>query len=283
LNLKSTAFALPLVTMATLASAQNVEYLSYGATYQNFDDFDDFALGGTIDYRNSNFVLNGGIGYIDLDDGGELTTLDFRAGYFVAPNAVLYAGYAYFDNDIDDLDTYNIGGEYAFNQFTVGLNFEDLDISGLDTFSSIYGGYQVSDAFEVGLIVTDEDFDTRTALTADYDLGDTELFAIYETIDSADFFAITGNYDFQNGFRAGGTYSNFDGDADFIAVSGGYEVAEHLWIDLSVGNFDADAGGNADTIGLSISFETGRETLLIDRLDTVRGEAIGAAGPFLSF
>jgi len=286
LNLKSTAIALPLVTMASLASAQNVEYLSYGAAYINSDDADVFGLGGTIDYRNSNFVLNGGVGYADLDglDGNDdVTTLDFRAGYFVTQAAVIYGGYSYTDTDGDDSDAYNIGGEYNFNQFTVGLNFEDIDESGVDTFSTIYAGYQVTNELELGLQVSDQDdLDTVTTLTADYDLGDTELFAVYSDNDSGDFFAINGNYDFQNGFRVGGGYTDLDSDVELISISGGYEIAENLWIDASYGNLDIDGASDEDVFGLAISFETGRETLLVDRLDTVQTEALGVLGSALA-
>jgi len=265
--------------MASLASAQNVEYLSYGASYTNVDDIDVYGLGGTIDYRNSNFVLNGGIGYTDLDNDVDVTTLDFRAGYFVTQAAVIYGGYSHIDLDGFDFDAYNIGGEYNFNQFTVGLNFEDIDDRDLDTFSTIYAGYQVTNELELGLIVSDQDtLDTVTTLTADYDLGDTELFAVYSDSDLGDFFAISGNYDFQNGFRIGGSYNDLDSVSEFISISGGYEVAENLWIDASYGNLDNDGFGDEDVFGLAISFETGRETLLVDRLETVQTEALGILG-----
>jgi len=233
-------------------------------------------------------VLNGGIGYTDLDDDIDVTTLDFRAGYFVTQAAVIYVGYSHIDFDGLDFDGYNIGGEYNFNQFTVGLNFEDLDESGIDTFSTIYAGYQVTNELELGLIISDQDeLDTVTTLTADYDLGDTELFAVYSDSDLGDFFAVSGNYDFQNGFRIGGGYYDVDTEialtsSELISISGGYEVAENLWIDASYGNLDNNGFDDEDVFGLAISFETGRETLLVDRLDTVQTEALGVLGSFFA-
>ena len=277
MTLKSTVFALPLITMASMGAAQNVEYLSYGAGITG-GDADAFSLGGTIDYRNSNFVFNGGVSYVDPDGGDEATTLDFRAGYFITPNAVLYAGFDYDDDDAGSLDSYNIGGEYKFGQFTVGLNFEDTDESGVDTSSAIYGGYQATNELEFGLLVSDQDSDTLTVLSADYDLGDTELFAAYiDDGDDTEIFAFNGNYDFGNGFRAGGGYADIDSAVDAYSISGGYEVAESLWVDLSLSRLDTNGGGDADVIGLAISFETGRETLLINRIETAVAQSLNFA------
>lgn len=279
MNIKSAAIALPLITMGTLASAQNVEYLSYGASIgTGSGNTDLFALGGTIDYRNSDFVLNGNLSYSDLGDSDDVTNLNFRAGYFVTPEAVLYAGFGYLEEDNDDAATYNIGGEYGFSQFTVGLNYADTDESGVDSSATIYAGYQATNELELGLIVSDQDSDTTTALTADYDLGDTELFAIYLDDDDTEIFAFNGNYDFGNGFRAGGGYADLDDGDELYSISGGYEVAESLWIDLSIGRFEESGGSDADIIGLGISFETGRETLLIDRLETVATQSVSLPG-----
>ncbi len=280
---KTTALALPLLAMGSLANAQSVEYLSYGASYTNLDgggtDVDVFGLGASLDYRNNEFVFNGGISYTDLDGSGDLTALNFRLGYFVTRELAVYAGYNYADFNSDDVSTFDIGGEYAFGAYTVGLNYSESDVDGTDSAQSIYGGYQVSEDLELSVFVSDQDNDTLVSLAADYDRGDTELFATYTTVDNVDIFAFNGNYDLNNGFRVGGGYVDLDGDFDLFTVSGGYEVADSLWVDVSFGQLDANTGSDADLIGLAISYETGRETLLVDRIETVRVQSLGVLGP----
>ncbi|WP_296420011.1 hypothetical protein [Pseudooctadecabacter sp.] len=280
------SIALPLIAAGSMASAQEVNYLSYGGSYTNlstdFGDIDLFGIGASIDYSNSGFIFNGSVGYIDLDDESELTRLSFRVGYEITPSIVAYAGADYLDIGFDDVTFYNIGGEYSTGLYTVGLNFEEADFDGADTLTTLYGSYQVSSALEVALAFADDGNDTVTTLGADYDMGDTELAAVYSTADGNDIFAVNGNYDFGNGFRAGGGYVNFDGEIDILQASGGYEVSDSLWVDLSVGQ--ADIGGeDIDLLGLSLTFETGRESLLIDRAQTAQTRALGTLGELAAF
>ena len=286
MTIKTAFTAVPLILVGGIATAQNVEFLSYGAGYTNIssggNNFDILSLGGAIDYTNNGFIINGNIGFADFDGEGELTTLGLRGGYFVTPDAVIYAGIDYLDADGASLEFYNIGAEYSFGQTTVGLNFEKADVSGAEVVTTLYGSYQVSEEFELGLGIIDDTFDTGFVIAADYDLGDTELFASYQTIDGFDVFGVSGNYDLGNGFRLGGNFTDFDGEINSYGVSAGYEVAENMWIDLTAGQIDVTGSGTVDVIGFAFSFETGRETLLIDRANTVQAESLGLLGSLVS-
>ncbi|WP_439142914.1 hypothetical protein [Pseudooctadecabacter sp.] len=227
-------------------------------------------------------MFNGSIGYLDLDGEIDLTQLSMRGGYQITPNIAAYAGVDYLDAGENDITIYNIGAEYSTGVYTVGINFEEADEEGADTFTTIYGSYQVSSDLEVALALTDVDGEAQTTLGALYDQGGTELSAVYTSFDGESIFAINGNYDFGNGFRAGGGYVNFDGEADILEIGGGYEISDDLWVDLSIGQADIGEGSDIDMIGLSLSFETGRETLLIDRATTAQGEAFGVLGEVLN-
>lgn len=287
MTIRSIFAALPILVTGTIASAQSVEFLSYGAGYTNLsvdgEDLSVLSLGGSVDYTNNGFVFNGNLNYVDLDGELDLTFIGARAGYFATPDLALYAGIDYFDADGFDAEAFNLGAEYKFGAATVGLNFTEFNFSGSELITTLYGSYQTTEALELGLSITDDGFDTSVLLAADYDLGETELFAFYETIDGFDVLAVSGNYDFGNKFRAGGSYVNFDSDVSLLAVSGGYEVSDSLWVDLSVGQADAGGSENLDVFGLTLSYETGRETLLIDRAETVQTRALGALGNLFAF
>lgn len=278
---------LPLIAAGSMTAAQEMNYLTYGGSYTNLStgggDIDLLSLGAGIDYTNNGFIFNGGVGYLDLDGEIDLTRLSIRGGYQITPNIAAYAGVDYLDSDGGDLNIYNIGAEYSDGVYTVGINFEEIDEEGADTFTTIYGSYQLSSDLEVALALTDVDGDVQTTLGALYDQGGTELAAVYTTFDGEDIFAINGNYDFGNGFRAGGGYVNLDGEADILEIGGGYEISDDLWVDLSIGQADIGDGGDIDMIGLSLSFETGRETLLVDRAATAQAEAYGALGELVGF
>jgi len=285
LTYKIAATALPLLLAGSFVSAQELNYLSYGGSYTSLDtpvgDVDLFSLGASIDYTNNGFLFNGGVGYIDLDGDVDLTNLNFRAGYFVAPGAIVYAGIDYSDADGESLTAYNIGGEYGFGAFTVGLNFFEADIDDADTFTTLYGSYQATDELEVALFIEDGNDLTTVSVGADFEMEDTDVNAVYSDTEGFGVFAVSGTYDFGNSFRVGGSYANFDGDVNLFTVSGGYEVADRLWVDASFGQIDPDFGGSADTIGLALSYETGRETLLIDRAQTAQTQAFGLIGDVL--
>lgn len=278
MSIQNTLIALPLIVAGTVASAQDVRYLSYGGNYASGDGADLFALGGTVDYTNKGFIFNGGASYIDLE-GDNLTALNFRVGYVIDPKIALYAGLNYADDGTDDLTSYNIGGEFGAGPYTVGLNLSQVDVSGADTDATIYAGYKFSDAHEMSLTVTDVDGETATTLLSDFDLGGTELAALYTHVGDASIFAFDGAYDLNNGFRIGAGYATLDDGTDSVdiySINGGYEASEDMWIDLGY----SDAEGS-DLFSLSVTFETGRETLLVDRAESTAVDALGTLGNVL--
>lgn len=278
MSIQRKLIVLPLIVAGTIASAQDVRYLGYGANYASGDGTDILSLGGTVDYTNNGFIFNGGASYADVE-GDNLTALNFRLGYVIDPKIALYVGANFLGDGDDDISSYNIGGEYGVGPYTVGLNVEQLDESGADASPSLYAGYKFSEAYEVSLVVADAGDETSVTLVSDFDMGATELAALYGDVGDVSFFAFDGAYDLGNRFRIGAGYATFDDGIDSIdlfSVSGGYEASEDLWIDIGY----ADAEGT-DLVSLSITFETGRETLLIDRAETAAVDALGTFGNVL--
>lgn len=273
-------------TAATSASAQSTQYLSYGAEYTNLDvngnEFNVIGLSAGIDYKNSSFIFNGGLSYTDPDLDDQVTDLSIRAGYEVAPGAIIYGGINHSDFDSGSDTYYNIGAEYAINGFTVGLNIGQFDEDDADTFTTVYASYMATPNLEVGLAYTSGGEDGATILAAEYDMGDTDLDVLYTIEDGIYIFGMGGTYDFGNGYRALVDYATLDGDVDVYAIGGGYEVTDNMWIDLTVGSIDFDDGNSGDMIGLAFTVETGRETLLIDRNETMQRNALGFLGTALT-
>lgn len=278
MSIQKSLIALPLIVAGSIASAQDIRYLQYGANYASGDGSDVLSLGGTMDYTNNGFIFNGGASYADVE-GDNVTALNFRLGYVIDPKVALYVGANFADDGDDTLSSYNIGGEYGVGPYTVGLNVAQTDESGADANPSLYAGYKFSESYEVSLVVSDAGDDTAFTVVSDFDIGGTELAAVYNNTGDTSFFAFDGAYDLGNRFRIGAGYGSFDDgtdSADFYSISGGYEASEDLWIDLGY----AEAEGS-DLISLSISFETGRETLLVDRTQTAAVDALGALGNVL--
>lgn len=286
--MKNTAFPLILASLASASavSAEGVNYLSYGASYSSIsvEDVTIDVLGGgaSADYQTGNLVFSGGVNFTQLsndDDSVDLTNLDARVGYFVMPQLAVYAGLSYADaTDFDSLTTYNLGAEYSMNNVTVGLNYDDSDEDGYVATTTLYGSYRVSEAVEVIAAVSDTDGYNSTTVGVDFDNGQYDVSALFNTTDDANLFAVDGKYELGNGFRVSGSYINLDSDADVFSVGAGYEVSSNLWVDLNAGQLNADAGGSADFIGLSLTYETGSEILLVDRATTAQSNATGPFG-----
>jgi len=274
------------MTTASAATAQGVEYLSYGANYTNLsvdgNDANLLSLGASVDFRVNDAFINGAISYTDVSgDGGDgsITGISTRGGYFVAPQAVIYGGLNYVDtSDSDSLNTYNVGAEYAFNAFTVVLNYDDSEQSGYLETTTLYAGYQASDAVEIAVGVSDTDGENTAQVSFDFDNGQYDVSALYVGADGLNLFGFDAAYNFGNGFRTSGSYVSLDGDADILSIGGGYEVSQDMWVDLEVGRFNADGGGSADVIELALTYEMGRETLLVDRMESTQIEALGVLG-----
>jgi hypothetical protein len=274
------------LTTATTASAQGTEYLSYGASYTNlsFDGISADILQGNaaIDYRSNAFVVNGELNLLNLSDDVDSATIsgiDARAGYFVVPNLVVYGGINYLDSNVSDsFLRYNVGAEYGVNGFTFGVNYNDSNETGYVEVTTLYASYQMNDTFEAAIGFTDTDGDILTQIGVDFDNGQYDVAAIFVEIDGDSLFGFDVAYDFGNSFRAIGNYTNIDGEGDVLSIGGGYEITQDMWLDVSVGRVDAGGGDTADVIGLAFTYETGNETLLIDRSETNQIKALGFLG-----
>jgi len=287
---RAASLSIASILAASSSMAQGVEYLSYGASYANLSadggSVDIFSLGGSIDYRVNNAFIGGTISYTDLSGDGDdfgVTGISARAGYFVVPQAVIYGGLNYVDtSETSSFSTYNIGAEYMIGAVTLGVNYDDSDESGYIESTSIYAGYQVGDALEIAAGFTDTDGDTFTQVGLEYDDGTYDVAAVFADLEGTTLFGVDASYDFGNRFRVLGGYLDFDGEADLFTMGGGYEVSNDMWVDLEFGRADLD-GVDFDTIGVAFTYEMGRETLLIDRVERTQVEALGVLGSISEF
>ncbi len=269
------------ITAATGAVAQSTEYLSYGIGYTNFSGSGETAdiLSGNaaLEYRFGDFIVSGGINaaYIDVEgESARLSTIDAKVGYFVLPDLAIYGGVQRVDIRLvdvsDNLTSYLLGGEYKLGDFTVGLNYSDSEDFDEGIFG-IYGSYQMSNDLEVSLSIEDVRNDQVVTLGVDYDSGPFDVTAVVVNVDDNDnIFLINGRYEFGNRTRVSASYENLFGDIQFVTIGGGYEVANNIWLDASVGRGTVDDAPDVNTFGIGFTFETGRQTLLVDRLDRLQ-------------
>jgi len=274
---------------ASAATAQGVEYLSYGAGYTNLSDGDTsaniYALYGAVDYRVNNAFISGGLGYTRLSDSFDdfgITNITARGGYFVAPQAVIYGGINYFDaDDVDSFTSYDIGAEYSFASATVGLNYDDSNEAGYESTVTVYASYRMNETLEAGLFYSDNDFGSTTSLGMDYDDGTFDVAAVLSDFEGETIFGIDASYAFGNDFRASGGYVDLDGFIDILSVGAGYEVSSDMWVDLEFGRA-SDGVDDIDVISLALTYELGRETLLIDRAQSTQTDALGVFGGLIA-
>lgn len=135
---------------------------SYGALHYGVRN-DSYAFGGFVGLEDffglsgtsvglegqwyaSNLVLNGSVGYLDLDDANlDFTNVQIDGGYFFTPNLQLTGLIAHTEADYSsgdtDWTTYGIGGEYRFSgsPFSVALNYRTADTDGDDVDSWMIG------------------------------------------------------------------------------------------------------------------------------------------------
>ena len=272
--------------VASTASAEGLNYLSYGASYSNLsiDDETADAFGGGIsaDFQSGNFLFNGGVNTNRFSSEGESTTLtgvDVRVGYLATADFAVYAGLMSTKvTDLDTFSTYNVGAEFGINSLAFGINYDDSDEDGYVATTIAYGSYRVSDAAEVFLVVSDTDGLTSTGLVVDFDNGQFDAAAFFTEIDGQNMFALDTSYALGYGMRVSGNYINFDSEFDMVSIGAGFEVSQDLWIDLNVGRVEATGSENLDLIGLTLTYEMGGETLLVDRVTSAQLSALGSLG-----
>jgi len=286
--MKNTAFPILLATLAgaSTASAEGVTYLSYGASYTNLsiDDESADAFGGgvSVGYQSGNFIMNGSANVNRLSAEGEdidIKGVDARVGYLATSQFSIYAGLAYADvADLESVTTYNVGAEYALNAASFGINYDDSNEDGFVSTTTAYASYRPADVAEVIIAVGDTDGFTTKTIGVTVDTAQVEVDAFYTDYEGISLFAMNASYDLGNSFRINGNYADLDGEADLMTIGAGYEVKQDLWIDLNVGRVDAGFSENLDLIGLSISYEMGGETLLVDRATSAQSNALGILG-----
>lgn len=293
--MKYSSFPIILATLASASavSADGFEYMSYGLSYSNLSidsgSLDVLSGSAAIDYRTGNYVLNGGLNMINLDGGGDsvtLTDIDVTAGYYFTDFFVAYGALNYVDFDDDHEQIYTLGGEYMFGDFTVGLNYsasnENVSVVYFggdnleDGVFNLYGSYRMSEVLEASIVLADLGQDTVAAVGLDYDNGAFDAAAMFLDFEGETLFAASGNYDFGNGFRALGSYSNFADEMEIINVGAGYEVTDNVWLDASFGQLsESGSSYTAETFSIGFSYEFGGQSLLVDRIETLQSESLG--------
>lgn len=270
------------MTITSAASAEGLNQLTYGAGYTTLSDsgvsLDLVSAGAAGEYQAGNFLFNGGLSIDRLSGGGnsaDITQISARVTYLISPNTAFYGGLDYADIEgVSDATVYGLGAEYNANGFGVGINYSDPDVNGAEATTAIYAGYAVSDDLELFAAYSSTDGEGVPTIGLEFENETYDVAAVYSSNDGIYIFSATGFYDFGNQFRVSGGYTELNGEVDLMSVGGGYEVSNDLWIDASYGQ--ASGGGESiDVIGLSIVYDFGDETLLIDRAQNAQGKAFG--------
>jgi len=272
-----------IVFAATGAAAQSPEYLSYGLAYADLSNNTNTieVLSGTagIEYRSGAFVGNGTFEMISVNEGNTsstLTSVAATAGFFVNDAIVVYGGLNYSDTDPGNETLFTLGAEYMTGLATLGFALGDSNDLRNPVYS-FYASYAATDALEFGLFLNDLDNDPITSFALNYDDRAIDVIAYLENDDGLRTLIVDGRYDLGNRFRVSGSYANLNGDVDLLSFGGGYQVVNDIWFDASYGRLDGDGvTGTVDVISLGFTFETGRETLLVDRATTLQARALGS-------
>jgi hypothetical protein len=261
---------------ASTAMAQGVDYLSYGGNYTRFSgggaSASVYSFRGAVEYRMKDAFINGAFGIsetTDEFDDASRSSIRVTGGYFIMPELAVYGSINKLDNGNNDPTSYNLGVEYTFGPATAGLNYSDSSDGRVSGSASVYLGYQVTDALEAGIIYSDNDGASDTALTIDYGDGALDVDAIFDAFDDGqNLLGVDASYALGNGLRITGAYLEVDEYTKTMTVGGGYEVSENTWLDFAYGKSDFDDAVDLDVLSVALTFETGRETLLANRVQT---------------
>ena len=269
------------ILTASTAMADGINYGRLSYDFTRFEQGDaELDLGlfqGAIEYQVSEFLLFGDLNSTSVDNGGstgDVTNVELGAGYMLSPEALIGAGLRRASVEDEDVDGFEVFGQYQTAQFGVGLNITvpntDLDD---ETVTQFFGEYAVAPGIDLGVALASySEFDgTDYKLSADYAQGPIEAraFLIGNTDADGSLFGLRGSYAFTDQIRASGAFDTFtdadDDEGSFFSVGGGYKVTDGVWVDANYGVLSFDGAEDFDRLQLAVTFETGNRTRIDDR------------------
>ena len=186
-----------------------------------------------------------GVGLTGLGDFNEMTYLsnntdvddtDFDDNTFAAVRPVARYEYSFGDGTIyasignpggntptgDDIESYAVGGDYTFGDFTIALGWETLSAGAFDADHAVGGiSWAFGDATLKATYGDSSDLDlTQWMVSGDYVIGATTLTAYYSDVEigalavDADGFGLGAAYDLGGGASIKAGYADFGGDCD---------------------------------------------------------------------
>lgn len=270
-----TTTALVALVTGTVA-AEGVKYAQLSYDRNSYDvegeDVDINEFVAEIEYQTGQFLITGNIENrafeTDLFEG-DSREISVGAGYFITPDVLVGGTFTSFDDGIDDTTSAGAFAQFDNGQIGAALRIEqnfDTD----DTAYFAYGAFEATPGLELsaGLVSSgEEDTGTSYVLAADYEQGpiDARGYVFGNSETDSSIFGVRGAYEFAGQFRGTAGFESGSGDdVDYTAynIGAGYEVTEGAWIDASVGQIDFDGGATVETLGLSVSFETGNHVRL---------------------
>lgn len=284
--MKSSLFTASILAfISSGALAQEITFVDLSYTFSQLeaggDDITDNRIEGTVEYTTGQFVLSGDLEYRTISTGSDNVSiygLGAGAAYMVTPQALVGAGVRTAGSDeagSENLNGWDVFAQYVEPTFGVAISVFDDDADDDDRLTTIYGEYTVTPGLDLGVQLaqfTDQD-STTIFLSADYGADVFDVRGYYQT-DSEDdvgILGLRGHYMVTNDVRVGASYQTFVGsdapDFDAYNVTGGYQLTDGVWIDALYGRFDGFGPDDIDRIQVSISYETGRQIRMDQRME----------------
>ncbi|MEL6914910.1 MAG: porin [Pseudomonadota bacterium] len=294
--------ALSALAVGTAVQAQDIDYatgdLSFSRLSGDGGDLDVFAANVAAGYRFDAVDVFGALDFASLDiEGDELQVRSFTAG----------AGYTFGQLRADasyttaELEVLDLSADT--NLFEVGLGFDNGAFSGRLGYAflddedlgadALYGvalGYDVSSELEAsvsfhrieGATGGLDDSLAIADVTYDGELVAASLDLI-RLGDDASAVAVSGAYDFGQGYGVIGGFGSLSADGDQVAtlssLGGFYRITDDLKASVEYFRVDADDLGDVDGFTLLLSYDLGRKpTARQTQLDRVTGALEGLSG-----
>lgn len=294
-----TASILALISSGALA--QEITFVDLSYTFNQLesggDDITDNRIEGTVEYTTGQFVLSGDLEYRTVSPGSDSVSiygLGVGAAYMITPQALVGAGVRTAGSDeagSENLNGWDVFAQYVEPTFGVAIAVLDTNADDDETLTTGYGEYTVRPGLDLGIQVSQfSDADsTNFHLSADYVMGAVDLRGYYQanSEDDTGVIGLRGHYLVTSDIRLGASYQTVVGsdttDFDAYTINGGYQLSEGVRIDALYGGLSGFGGDDIDRIEVGITFETGNQTRLDQRMDEDERQDIRAGLGVLFF
>lgn len=290
----------PLFTASILAFissgalAQEITYVDLSYTFNQLetggDEITDNRLEGMVEYTTGQILLSGDLEYRTISPGsGDVSIYDLAVGaaYMVTPQALVGAGVRTAGSDqagTENINGWDVFAQYVEPTFGVAIAVLDTDADDDETLTTGYGEYTVRPGLDLGIQISKfSDADsTNFHLSADYAMGVVDLRGYYQgnSEDDTGIIGLRGHYLVSSDIRLGASYQTVVGsdatDFDAYTINGGYQISEGVWIDALYGGLSGFGSDDIDRIEVGITFETGNQRRMDQRMDEEERQDIRA-------